>query len=317
MLTLVKSDALLSADVKRDGVFVARRNTNSASPLRYLQSMELVGWFDSTTRFMNFLQSDMSTPRFEKASSKIKGADDDFNAFTSFEEALDIFVNNPSKVRGYDESDVVILDGDNAGNSAVYDVTGDFLDVGRYLEGEPECFGIMTDGNPRSWRVNLFVNIGWWCAIDHNTIVARSRQIQRLIDWLESQHIRTSVLAVSSNDCGHIEIMVKDHDQVLDMNDVAIVSHPEFLRRMCFRFKEYSPTVSYGYGNAHVFADTLCAQTSGLVPDMYNEVNVFIDSRSTGTKIAKEFFATEKWLTKVLGDATLEPEDRCRAICRS
>lgn len=314
MFTLVKPEALTDIR-KRDGVFTGMNVGGGSALLDYMRHGELVGWFDSTTRFINFLRSDMPEPKFEKASIKNDGGSG-FNAFKSYDEALDTFINHPSKVRGYNESDVVLHDGDNAGNAALYDVTGDFLDVGRFLEGEPECFGVMTNGNPRSWRVNLMVNIGWWCGVDFSTIVHRSRRIQRLVDWLESQQIRTSLTAVSSSNCAHVEILVKDHDQVLDMNDVAIVSHPEFLRRLCFRFKEYSKTIEYGYGNAHVFGDTFTAK-GGLVPDMYNEVNVFIDSRSTKTtQIDSQFTKLENWLTTVLGDSALEPQQRFRAACR-
>lgn len=310
MFTLVKSEDLRVRD-KRDGVFTGNKTQTLGESLSYLKTNELVGWFDSTSRFMEYLRTDMPQPKYSKSSSNVIDYGD-FNAFGTYEEAMDTFVNHPSKVRGYDESDVVVHDGDNAGNSSFYDVTGDFLDVGRYMEGEPECFGIMTNGNPRSWRVNLIINIGWWCGIDHKTIVARSRRIQRLVDWLESQQIRTSMLAVSSQECSHVEIVVKDHDQVLDMNDVAIVSHPEFLRRLIFRFDEHSPTIVPGYGNAHSFGD--CLSANGSPPDMYNEVNVFIDSRSTQNMSAR-FDSVENWLTKVLGDPTLEPSERYKTIC--
>lgn len=309
MLRLIDKSATMPW-IEGDGEYTGKIERDQ---LGYLRNRALVGYFDSPLRFMDHLDKHMAMPRQEMSSSK-RGEEGGFNAFRSYEEAMDTFRNKPSTLLGFKESENILTDGENAGIGVEFEHQGDFLDIGRYLEGEPECFGVMIDGNPRGRRVNLIIGNAWVHYTEPDAIIARSRRIQRLVDWLENQQIRTSILAVESHNCCHLEVLVKDHDAVLDMRDVAIVSHPEFLRRLTFRFDEYSPSWSSGYGNSLKFGEYVGNHPEHFYPDMDNEITVFIGNNPDETFIEKEFDGLEKWLTKKIPQVGTDPEKRFKIV---
>lgn len=48
----------------------------------------------------------------------------------------------------------------------------------------------------------------------------------------------------------YMSTVVKRFQDPMDMNTLAVVSHPDWLRRIKFLLMEQSPTWEYGYGNA-------------------------------------------------------------------
>lgn len=306
MLSLISKDAVTTKH-RSEGLFTGNIDQNQ---LGYLGSKALVGYFDGPLRFIDYLKREMSEPKNDRSSVKNEGG---FNAFATYEEALDTFTNKPSTLLGFKESDVALRDGVNAGIGVEYDTQGDYVDVGRYLEGEPECFGVMVDGNPRGQRVNLILNGSWVCHTDPKAVIARSRRIQRLVDWLENQQVRTSILHVESHFIAHVEVMVKSHDEILDMRDVAVVSHPEFLRRLMFRFDEYSPTFSSGYGNSTQFGQYV--RKNPPLPTLDSEITLFIGNQPDTAAIEREFDGAEKYLAHQITKAGTAPVDRFKIVC--
>ncbi len=281
--------------------------------LDYLPSTLLAGEFKGVNTFLNYLNTDMPEAKYQKESSSTE--DGDFHTFDSYSEAMDVFLKNPRSIRKFTEKDDLLDGGDSAGKQVIFDVTGDFLDIGRHLEGEPEAFGSMTNGNPRAKRVVITLNLSWWCGVDESVINVRCSRIVRLIDWLESQQIRCRVVAVESTEMSHLELIVKDFDEVLDLNDIAVVSHSEFLRRAIFRFKEWSNTPHFGYGSPKRLSESVSGAT--FLPEYNTEYGVFIDSQVTSSaKIEADFDNLEEWLTKALSDDNLQPEERVMMALR-
>lgn len=282
--------------------------------LEYLEQRCLMGEFKGVNTFLNYLLQDMPTARYD-GSSAYDGTCNGFFFFESYGKAVDTFLKDPQSVRKFTEKDEGLTGGDAAGLQVAYDVTGDFLDIGRHLEGEPEAFGSMTAGNPRGRRVQIIVNLSWWSEIQESTINARCSRIARLIDWLESQQIRCRVVVIESTAMSHLEIIVKDFDEVLDINDIAVVSHSDFFRRGIFRFKEWSATPQWGYGSPRAFSEEVGIQD--FLPEYNSEYSVLIDSQVTGTsRINKDFDDLEKWLSEKLADDTLMPEERVMMALR-
>lgn len=91
-----------------------------------------------------------------------------------------------------------------------------------------------------------------------------------------------------SSECNHTEVVLKRHDEPLTISDLAVVTHPEFLRRVIFRIIEQSKTFSYGYGSAVMFGQQLTPEVieSGNV----NEMDIVIDGNFRDNDTVDESF---------------------------
>jgi hypothetical protein len=209
---------------------------------------------ESVEAFMRMVQTEMPEPKNAGSSNRVKSSWDSdewsFNTFRTYAETLDTYQNHPEKVRSFKPLDKDIKVPQATGNETFYDVEGDWLDIDRYLEGGPEVFGQGINGNPNNLFATIVINLSAVCDYDEATMRRRGERLVRLVDWLEGQRIRTQIKAFSANQCGHIEITVKKHEDAFDIDALAIVTHPDFFRRLVFRVKEYSKTWSYGYGTA-------------------------------------------------------------------
>lgn len=256
-----------------DGYFIGEIEEQHKH-LSYLRPGAIVTLFDGLDRTLDFISTKMKT--HPKGDSSVKGDGARFNAFKSYDEALDTFRNHPEKVVKFDPSELRIKDESEAGSTVDYDVTGDFIDMGRYMEGIPEAVGTMHGGNSRNRRVSIVLNLNQMAVINHEVITHRGERILRLIDALEAGGIRTSLTAIESSECNHTEVILKRHEEPLTIADLAVVTHPEFLRRVIFRIIENSKTFSYGYGSAIDFGYKLTPEL--IEGDNINELDIVIDS---------------------------------------
>ena len=278
-----------------------------------VQDGEMVGFFDGVNTVLDSIAEYMPTPRKDKSSTDTGRGD--FNSFETYEQAFNTYRHDPSAVRKFEEADLELTDADAAGIAVEYGVTGDYLDVGRYLEGEPEAFGVMANGNPRGRRVNILFNIDAVWSLAPETINARGHRMQRLVDWLEARQVRTALTAVSSATCAHVEIVVKHHDEQLDMNDIAVVGHGDFFRRMIFRFMEYSDRWRGGYGHAFHLAGYL--ENQKLKLDEGQELTIVVSNQIQDTKhVNSEFDKAEKKLAEALSSPWIEDHQRVIRLFR-
>jgi hypothetical protein len=202
----------------------------------------------SVHSLLRHVQKYFPSPHRGKSSSKQTSAFDSFNYFTSYDDCLDTYLNRPYTLRQFEAIDERLTTPMN-GNEVFYDVTGDFIDIGRYLTGEPEHFGQMTMGTPRGIFCDIIINITASATTDQKIINARAQRLNRLIDWLENENIRTSLRAIQTSQCNHAEVMVKNYEDSFDGNSLAIVLNSDFLRRILFRYIEHSKTWEAGYGS--------------------------------------------------------------------
>jgi hypothetical protein len=131
-----------------------------------------------------------------------------------------------------------------------YDVAaGEWLDVGRYLSGEPECFGITTEGTELSQKiVKVRLNLSASGACTSDEFFSRGAIAIGLIDALESLghrvefQIGTCSTSTSDDDEGRIYEFVavaKEAEQPLDVDRLAFLCcHPAALRRYTFSVYE-------------------------------------------------------------------------------
>lgn len=259
----------------------------------YLRTQALICKFDGVDNALNFVTENLKEPKREGSSAGIGSRR--FHTFKTYEEALDIFRHKPESVVKYDPSELRIKDESESGSRVDYDVVGDYIDMGRYMEGVPESWGSMHSGHARNRRVNIVINLNQVHYIGQEDINHRSERILRLVDALEAGGARTMMTCIDSNDCGHTEIILKRHEEPLTIADLAVVTHSEFKRRVIFRINEYSKTWSYGYGKAFLFGEAV--RPEYIKSGNNEEMTIYIDgSMSDREDIDERFDQLERLL---------------------
>lgn len=278
-----------------DGYTISELAVDRHPHLRYLKRTALVTHFDGLGYYLDYL------PKFAPRAARDKQSIDPAAGFATYDytQALEIFTNTPSKVRQFTEKDTRLEGGDVNGFVPEYDVTGDTLDVGRYLDGEPEVFSSLVNGNPRAKRVHLFMALNQWAGTTPDYILERSKRVVRLVDWLESQSVRVQITGVQSNECYHMEVDVKQYHEPLDLNSVAVMGHSDFLRRLGFRMVEQSQTYSSGYGSSVAFRDVISVNPGLITPEDASEVALMVGNH-WDRQIDEEFDQLEATLASVL-----------------
>lgn len=226
-----------------------------------------------------------------------------FHAYDTYEETLEIFRHRPQELVKFDPAEIAPRSFDESGNEVEYNVTGDFIDMGRHLEGVPESMGSMHNGKARNRRVRILVDANQYAGLDENMIIHRSERVIRLIDALEAANVRTEMKVMKVNELSYIEVTVKKFDEPLTLEDVAITTHPDWGRRVCFRINEYSPTFRISYGSSAWLQDKVESLTSKL----NDELTIYIHgSLENKVRIDQRFDELEKMVEEEL--SLFQPE---------
>jgi len=275
----------IKVDFKTNGVTVGELGHDDPR-FRYLKPGTIVVLADGVGELMDMVGEKMSTPKQDGDSDANYGGD--FWTFKSFKEAVNIFRNKPESVVKYDPAELSIRDNDESGTQVEYDVTGDFIDMGRFMEGIPEAVGTMRAGNARNRRVNFVINLNQWANVKAKDVIHRGERILRLVDALEAGGVRCQLTGIDSNECAHIEVVIKQHQEPLTITDLAVALHTDFKRRIVFRIDEYSKTWDYGYGSPFVFSQALTPEV--LYGGNNNELDIMIGSSLQGVEYIDGLF---------------------------
>lgn len=135
-----------------------------------------------------------------------------------------------------------------------YDYTGDYVDVGRFLSGEPECFGTVYEGeSSRGPIVRLVANGAVSCGVSTESIFARGAAILAAVDIIEATGRRVELtLAFGAEESWgdpkpNLEVFVpiKSAHQQVDADRLAFaLCHASSFRRLGFSIWEqqgYNP----------------------------------------------------------------------------
>lgn len=158
-----------------------------------------------------------------------------------------------------------------------WEVTGHFIDVGRYLSGEPEVFGTeFDDGESNAARVaSIRLNSCVSASVSTDAIIARGVTTLVAVDLLESCGIRCEVILSQATKADYVanhNIVVKKPSEPVDVDRLAFwLAHPSAFRRFGFKAMEiegHSPSGCYptkmsDYGNRQgtVELDSVCTAT--------------------------------------------------------
>lgn len=274
----------------------------------------LCGRFDGVNAALDFIKENMAEPKREKASSRQEPGGE-FYTFDSYEKAFDTFRFNPGNLVREKELNDKLNTLASAGNQIEYGLTGDYIDMGRYMSEEPECFGTNVYGRITK-RVRIVYAFSATCYVKNKVIQTKSTGISRLVDWLEGNGIRTEVIAVESSGVGHMEVLVKRFQDRFVYNDILVTTHPDFLRRIFFRFAEYSPSWSGGYGSSVSCAGLLEKYAKGENKSPFewvnNEHTIYLsnhDVNDSSEAVLKNMARARKWLERVLPEPVASDEE--------
>lgn len=284
---MIQFDELKQID-KGHGFTISELDTTNLqhSQLKYLKRGAMVAMFDGVDVMLDFIEKNMSRPKQVGSSDEPKQSG--FHQFSSFQEAMSTFRSKPESITSFNQTELDIRDVAEAGTDVDYDVTGDYIDMGRYMEGIPESVGTMRSGKSRNRRVNITIQLNQGAWVSSDDINHRSERTLRLVDGLEHGGVRTLVTAVDSSVCGHTEIVLKHHADTLTITDLAVVTNSDFKRRVIFRINEYSKTWDYGYGSPSSYRDAVKPEM--LHGELNDEVNVFITGGMEGTDNINKLF---------------------------
>lgn len=218
---------------------------------------ELACRFNGIYHLIDFLEKSkqFGNRRPRKSDSSFERQDSDsWTEFNTYDEATKAMRYSPERFRNFKESDIRFYNDDTVGNRIDFDKQGDYLDIGKYLEGEPDCFGQMHGGKFERKFASIVVNIAARCDVKKNEIGAKSAGVLRLIDFLESNGVRCELGLIVSTDQVHCEVIVKNYRDALDINEVAIGLSADFFRWCIFRLTEHSKKKSGGYGCPNTLA---------------------------------------------------------------
>lgn len=168
----------------------------------------------------------------------------------TWEESIELMTKRPQDLYSVKEDNDLILEEDSSGNQIIYDTTGDYLDVGRFLDGEPEVFGNASEGRQAVKYLNLTISASTPWNISSSDIYKVCAQVSQLVDWLEYNNVRCRVTVLHLSECCAFETRLKDYQEVLNMNELKIGLSTEYFRRIFFVFTEYSDAYESGYGIA-------------------------------------------------------------------
>lgn len=231
-------------------------------------------------------------------SSNDRGGGGGFHTFNSLDEAKDVFRNHPDRIRNYIMNDVRLTTPGSPGKEIEWDVTGDFIDMDRYMEGVPEVFGNVTMGNPRNifCTINILGSFVW--STEPKYILARLSRVIRLVDWLEEQGVRCQITVSDDSEVAFISTTVKRFAEPLDLNELCVANHPDWLRRIEFLIMEQSKTWTWGYGSGYDYDNKMKNYEARPEDGMYIYVGGYFPT--TIEDLERQFDKIEADVTEML-----------------
>jgi hypothetical protein len=130
----------------------------------------------------------------------------------------------------------------DAGVKESFDVSGEAVDVGRYLSNEPECM-FAQQITPLS-SVAIIVNIAARCDADAQCIYNRGIAIAAVIHALQAsgRGVSLAIMEAVDDHRGNLhltEITLQEFGEYINPGRLAFwVAHPAALRRCLFRYNE-------------------------------------------------------------------------------
>jgi hypothetical protein len=173
----------------------------------------------------------------------------DFQSFNDWDSCTKTFIEDPASLLTKDTSTIQRRSDFERGDEVRYDVEGDFVDVGRFLDGEPEHFGIMSQGVDTPVFVQIIIVGSRSWRVPQQNVNAVCEALQNMVYALERNNFRCAITVFQVNECIFSENTIKTYREHLVPTDIAVATHNDRLRRIDFRYIENSGTFEEHYGS--------------------------------------------------------------------
>lgn len=157
----------------------------------------------------------------------------------SLDRAIDLFRNKRHELlpKGFQQKYIKNVNAN--GVDVEYNVTGDYLDMGRYMSGEPEVFGTNINGDLTGKVVSVYINASVSASYDAEDVMLGAEKLAEVINALYVSGARVSTTFMSAEETQWIEVKLNDFGDPLDPVDLVAVASPSFIRRLCFAVNNY------------------------------------------------------------------------------
>jgi len=188
----------------------------------------------------------LSRPAPERCASIQDNSSSSWDLNTNFDQARTFaqrgWVDKAAELEGYMTS---VNDLDYGGFQTSLDVTGECVDVGAFLAGEPEC--MMSMAVPAKRSLTVIVNVSFSAGCDARHLLNRGIAVAAAVYALQCNGVSVSLKVGSWVDDhnGHIHetlIEVNQYGEYISPARLAFwLAHPAALRRCIFRISEHEP----------------------------------------------------------------------------
>lgn len=122
-------------------------------------------------------------------------------------------------------------------------VAGAFANVPAFLAGHPQSMYQLRTSQSDKRGVSLVVDACFSGCVDGNTVLEYAKSVMRLVAWLQTQQIETSVyvtvpILLDGKRLCYLT-PVREAGQILQPERIAACLHPSWLRRAWFSMLEY------------------------------------------------------------------------------
>lgn len=182
---------------------------------------------------------DYVSKHIPKDGSSIEVGDKEWFGTSSLERAIDLFRNNRSGLlpKGFKQHKINNVH--SLGIDVEFDVTGDYLDIGRYMSGEPEVFGVNINGDLTGKVVSVYINASVTAHWSAEEVMQGAEKLAETINALYISGAKVSTTFMSAEETQWIEVKLNDFGDPLDPVDLIAVASPAFIRRLCFAINNY------------------------------------------------------------------------------
>lgn len=138
---------------------------------------------------------------------------------------------------------------------AEHGVSGAVVDIGRYLEGEPENMIDFPVLNNMKY-INIVVNFWEPGYMDASIFINKAIAVAHAVDHLENNGYRVNLTAIAycyhgkGQKCTDLTVVnIKKYQEKMAIGQISGALHPSFMRRLLFRHQEhFVPELERGYG---------------------------------------------------------------------
>lgn len=191
-----------------------------------------------------------------------------------------------------------------------WDLQGRQLNVGRFLQGRPDCWLNPVESEEAGGRfISILVSASYNAMIKEEAIKNRGAAIVSLIDHLEHSGYRVKLDVCDPTKNGKDDLIfyrinLKNYDEPVDLSTVAFATaHPAMQRRIMFGVYESLPSnladmfgAFAGKGKMAPIGDVHASGLSKQISDW--DYNIEMTTDNTMNKTFKDIEASQKWVQK-------------------